>query len=143
MQVRSPEGMVALAEWSMEGRRLRVKVPFLPDLFTLEPGPLPGDVEDIMRRHVERIVAHCRESGSRCVILTYPGGPYAKRGLNDNLKRVAAHLGVAVIDMEPVFAAAGKEAPAEALYVVDGHCSDLGYGKIAAAVYRHAVAVLR
>jgi hypothetical protein len=137
LNLAEPDGRVVLVEWHLEGPRLYVQCVAWNPPFLLEPGPMPGPITQVRAAHFARIAGLCAASNARLALLTYPGGPYAAEGLNDDIRRAAREHGVDLIDVEARFLAIAKDEDLAAYYVGDGHCSDRGYAEIARLVVAH------
>ncbi len=137
LQVQLPTGDSLPIEWRMEGSRLLVQCALWDPPLLLERGPMPSAVEGVLRAHVHEIVRRVRAAGARCALLTYPGGPFARPGLNDELRKIAAAEDVDLVDVEQRFAALANSKDLRELYVPDGHCSDLGNAEIADLCWQH------
>ncbi len=131
ISVRLPDGRHLPIEWRVLGARLQVACALWDPPLLFEPGPMPGPVNAVLREHLRQIVARVRAAGARCVLLTYPGGAFARPGLNDCL-RVAAHEnGAGLLDVEARFHELARAGDVARYFVADGHCSDLGNEEIA------------
>lgn len=129
--VRLPDGNRMPIQWLRDGARLRVACALWDPPILFEPGPMPGPVSAILREHLRQIVHKVRAAGARCVLLTYPGGAFARPGLNEDIRATAAETGVDLLDVEERFSELGATEGSQRLYVADGHCSDLGNAVIA------------
>lgn len=131
LAVQLPDGKRMPIQWRRDGTRLRVACALWDPPILFEPGPMPGPVSEILREHLRQIVHKVRAAGARCVLLTYPGGAFARPGLNEDIRAAAVELGVDLIDVEARFSELAASEDTQRLYVADGHCSDLGNAVIA------------
>jgi hypothetical protein len=139
LQVQLPNGDLLPLSWRPDGARLFVECSLWNPPLLAEPGPMPGPVRSILREHLRQIAALVRAAGARCVLLTYPGGPFLRPGLNDDIRAVAASERTDLIDVEAHFEELAQQMDIRRCYAPDGHCSDLGNEQIA----RLCVAFLR
>lgn len=84
-----------------------------------------------LRFHLERIVARCREHGAEVWLLSYPEPDAARDPL---VAGVAAATGAHFLPLHPRFSELLQTTPRAALFIADGHCTDRGYGEMAAQV---------
>lgn len=131
LRVQLPDGRQLPIEWRLEGPRLHVACALWDPPLLFEPGPMPGPASAVLREHLRQIVAKVRAAGARCVLLTYPGGAFARPGLNDDLRAAACENGADLLDVEARFVELAKDGDIARHYVADGHCSDLGNEEIA------------
>ena len=131
LRVQLPDGRQLPIEWRLEGPRLHVACALWDPPLLFEPGPMPGPGNAVLREHLRQIVAKVRVAGARCVLLTYPGGAFARPGLNDELRAAARENGSELLDVEARFVELAKDGDIARYYVEDGHCSDLGNEEIA------------
>lgn len=138
VELQFPNGNAFEAVWERRRRRLYLECEIWAQSYLLEPGPLPGPVYDILREHLATCARVCEEAGARLTLLCYPGGPFAKPGLNSFLENSAAELGLNFIDLDAHFAPLRAGPEGATYYAPDGHCSDRGYAEIARLVVEHA-----
>ena len=131
LRVGLPDGRQLPIEWRREGARLHVACALWDPPLLFEPGPMPGPASAVLREHLRQIVDKVRAAGARCVLLTYPGGAFARQGLNDELRAAAREYGAELLDVEARFSELAKDGDIARYYVADGHCSDLGNEEIA------------
>lgn len=95
----------------------------------------PAAFEGSLRVNLDRIARLARDSGALVILLTYPHA-----GTPDPVDLViteaAEAADVPLLDLLPVFTAAERQWSRQELYVADGHCTDRGYGIVAAEVER-------
>ncbi len=94
------------------------------------------EAKDVLRDHLERVVALCRARGATPVLITYPHDWDFLAVHRD----VAARLEVSLVETWPAFRTALTAAPGLELYVPDGHCNDAGYALLAEQVAAVVVA---
>jgi lysophospholipase L1-like esterase len=96
--------------------------------------PAAAPLQGVLGEHLRRAVALCRRHGAAPILVTYP----YEWDIHAAHARVAAELGVALVETDAAFAARRTAEPSVDLFVTDGHCNDAGYRLLAQLV---AVAV--
>ena len=84
-----------------------------------------------LRAHLERIVALCRARDAEVWLLSYPE-PDATR--DQLVAGVAAATGARFLSLHARFTELLQTTPRATLFIADGHCTDRGYGEMAAQV---------
>lgn len=88
-------------------------------------------VQATLRSHLERMVALCRTRGIEVWLLSYPEPDAVRDAL---VSGVAAAHGARFVPLHPRFAELLQTTPRAELFIADGHCTDRGYGVMAAAI---------
>ena len=89
---------------------------------------------------LERIAALCRAQGAEPVFLAYP---IERAAVAAAVGATAEKIGVDVIDLHARFREGRSDAEYEALFVLDGHCNDVGYRLMGRMLAEHAESLLR
>ena len=87
-----------------------------------------------LERNLLHMVALVRAAGATPVLITYPWIAKIPHPTLAAIRAVAAAEHVELVDLGPVFAERLDRVPVSALYLPDGHFTDLGYGLVAEAV---------
>lgn len=94
--------------------------------------------EEARRARLRQDLLHIRDlaaaSGAQAVLLTYPKPYSGENSTIATILDVAESADIPLVDLGPVFAKLIEEHSEEALYVSDGHLTDLGYQEMTAAV---------
>ncbi len=100
-----------------------------------------GDHTDTaLAANLGRIAAECRRRGVEPVLLAYP---IERAQVAMAVEQVAVRVGAAFVDLHARFRAGRSEADYEALFVLDGHCNDVGYRLMGEILAEHAAGLLR
>ncbi|MEM7199155.1 MAG: GDSL-type esterase/lipase family protein [Planctomycetota bacterium] len=99
-----------------------------------------ASVTEVLRAHYVSAIALCRRHGAEPVLLTYP---LAIAGHDATVESVAAELDVPWVSVRPAFDALLRTRSRQELFVPDGHCTDEGYGVMAAKVFDVLTPLLR
>jgi hypothetical protein len=97
----------------------------------LAADPGTSGVLATLRAHLERIVALSRSAGAEVWLLTYPEPDAARDPL---VAGVAQATGAHFVVLHPHFTSLLADTPRVNLFIADGHCTDRGYGEMAAVV---------
>jgi hypothetical protein len=84
-----------------------------------------------LRFHLERMLALCRARGIEVYLLTYPEPDPTRDAL---VAGVAAAAGARFVVVHQRFTELLLTTPRRELFIADGHCTDRGYGVLAAVV---------
>lgn len=98
-----------------------------------------NDPDGVLRDHLARAVRLAKRYDAQVVLLSYPRGEASHATIAAS---VAEDEGCGWLDVRPRFTAALKEHPVAEVFIPDGHCADLGYAILAAAVAEDVVARL-
>ncbi|MEZ5967086.1 MAG: SGNH/GDSL hydrolase family protein [Planctomycetota bacterium] len=91
----------------------------------------PDGVLSTLRFHLQRMIALCRARKTEVWLLSYPEPDPVRDPL---VAGIAAAAGVPFVSLQPPFAELLRTTPRAELFIADGHCTDRGYGVMAAAV---------
>ncbi len=102
----------------------------------------PGDrAAATLGRHLDRIIELCRDAGAIPVLLTYPGGAFAKPAVQACHTAVARRSGIELLSTHAMLGVENEDR-AEPHYVADGHLSSRGYALVGQAIASHAQTTL-
>jgi lysophospholipase L1-like esterase len=86
-------------------------------------------LQEVARRDLAAMVAEARAAGARVILMNYAS---ATKQVGPVLAEAAGALGVPFVDQEARFdALAAAGSPLADLFVLDGHCTSLGYQRMA------------
>jgi lysophospholipase L1-like esterase len=85
-------------------------------------------LDAVLRRDLAAMVAQARDRGAAVIVSGYPG----EKPANEVLRESAGELGIPYVDQQASFdALLAREGDPGRWFVLDGHCTSAGYGRIA------------